>query len=87
MATAEGTAPRLCAFAGCTIDTDLYRVVGLQKQGFAAHAAVEAAQCHVQAKAEEVAVVEVAHAVVHPGWKGVEVNVYKDGGWGTRQRR
>lgn len=43
--------------------------VGLQEHRFAADAAVDAAQRHVGAEGEEVAVVEVAHAVVQPGWR------------------
>lgn len=46
----------------------LHGAVGLQKQVPAADAAVDAAQRHVEAEGEEVAVVEVAHAVVQPGW-------------------
>lgn len=49
----------------------LYSAVGLQKQFPAADAAVDAAQGHVQAEGEEVAVVEMAHTVVQPGWKHV----------------
>lgn len=46
--------------------------VGIQKQVLAADAAVDAAQGHVEAEAEEVAMVEMAHAVVQPGWEQVE---------------
>lgn len=57
----------------------LYGTVGLQEQVLAADAAVHAAQGHVQAEGEEVAVVEVAHAVVQPGWRQVQDNVYEVG--------
>lgn len=46
--------------------------VSLQKQVPAADAAVDAAEGHVEAEGEEVAMVEVAHAVVQPGWKRVQ---------------
>lgn len=55
----------------------LYSTVGLQKQVLAADAAVDAAQGHVQAEGEEVAVVEMAHTVVQPGWKHVQFNLNK----------
>lgn len=45
----------------------LYRVVGVQEQVPAADAAVDAAEGHVQAEWKEVAVVEVAYAIVQPG--------------------
>lgn len=46
--------------------------VGIQKQVLAADAAVDAAQGHVEAEAEEVAMVEMSHTVVQPGWEHVE---------------
>lgn len=46
----------------------LHCVVRLQKQVPAADAAVHAAQRHVEAEGEEVAMVEMAHTVVQPGW-------------------
>lgn len=49
-------------------NSHLYSAVRLQKQVPAADAAVDAAQSHVEAEGEEVAMVEVAHAVVQPGW-------------------
>lgn len=51
----------------------LYGVVSLQKQVPAADAAVDAAQGHVEAEGEEVTMVQVAHTVVQPGWKHVQV--------------
>lgn len=63
--------------------THLYSTVGLKKQVPAADAAVDAAQGHVQAEGEEVAVVEMAHAVVQPGWKHVQFNLYKVGNLNT----
>lgn len=44
--------------------------VGLQEHVSAADAAVDAAQSHVEAEGEEVAVVEMAHAVVEPSLGG-----------------
>lgn len=58
------------------IRSHLYGIVGLQKQVPAADAAVDAAQGHVQAEGEEVAMVEVAHTVVQPGWRHVQFNTY-----------
>lgn len=48
--------------------------VGIQEQVLAADAAVDAAQGHVEAEGEEVAMVEMSHTVVQPGWEHVEVN-------------
>lgn len=48
--------------------------VGVQKQVLAADAAVDAAQRHVEAEGEEVAMVEMSHTVVQPGWERVEFN-------------
>lgn len=45
----------------------LYSVVGVQKQVPAADAAVDTAHGHVDAEGEEVAMVEMAHAVIQPG--------------------
>lgn len=56
------------------IKRHLDRIVGVQKQVLAADAAVDAAERHEEAEGEEVAVVEVAHAVVQPGWTRVEFN-------------
>ena len=61
------------------MEPHLYSAVGLQKQFPAADAAVDAAQCHVQAEGEEVAVVEMAHTVVQPGWKHVQFDLCKAG--------
>lgn len=61
------------------IQPHLNNAVGLQKQVPAADAAVDAAQRHVQAEGEEVAVVEMAHTVVQPGWKHVQVNLCQVG--------
>ncbi len=58
-------------------DSHLYGTVRLQEQVLAADAAVDAAQSHVYAEREEVAVVEMAHAVVQPGWKHVQLNLCK----------
>lgn len=54
--------------------------VGLHKQVPAADAAVDAAQRHVEAEGVEVAMVEVAHAVVQPSWEQVQLNMCKVGG-------
>lgn len=48
--------------------------IGVQKQVLAADAAVDAAQGHVEAEGEEVAMVEMSHTVVQPGWEHVEFN-------------
>lgn len=61
------------------IHPHLYSTVGIQKQAPAADAAVDAAQRHVQAEGEEVAVVEMSHTVVQPGWKHVQVHLNKVG--------
>ena len=45
----------------------LDNAVCIQEQLLAAEAAVEAAQGHVEAEGEEVAMVEMAHTVVQPG--------------------
>lgn len=55
----------------------LYSSVSIQKQAPAADAAVDAAQSHVQAEGEEVAVVEMSNTVVQPGWKHVKLNFNK----------
>lgn len=57
----------------------LYLTVGIQEQVLAADAAVDAAQGHVEAEGEEVAVVEVSHTVVQPGWKRVKVEFKQRG--------
>lgn len=51
------------------VEPYLYSVVGVQKQVPAADAAVDTAHGHVDAEGEEVAMVEMAHAVIQPGWK------------------
>lgn len=51
------------------IEPYLYSVVGIQKQVPAADAAVDTAHGHVDAEGEEVAMVEMSHAVIQPGWK------------------
>lgn len=66
-------------FKGLMMKPHLYGAVGLQKQFPAADAAVDAAQGHIQAEGEEVAVVEMAHTVVQPGWKHVQFDLYKVG--------
>lgn len=53
----------------------LYGAVGIQEEVPAADAAVDAAQSHVEAEGEEVALVEVANAVVEPSWEHVELGV------------
>lgn len=50
----------------------LYGAVGIQEEVPAADAAVDAAQGHVEAEGEEVALIEVANAVVEPSWVQVE---------------
>ena len=57
----------------------LYGVVGVQEHVLAADAAVHAAQRREEAEGEEVAVVEVTHAVIQPGWKHAQGNVYTVG--------
>lgn len=47
-------------------DPHLYGAVGIQKEVPAADAAVDAAQGHVEAEGEEVALIEVANTVVEP---------------------
>lgn len=59
--------------------THLYGTVGLQEQVPAADAAVDAAQGHVQAEGEEVAMVEMTHAVIQPGWRHVQFKMCKTG--------
>lgn len=59
------------------VDPHLYGAVGIQKEVPAADAAVDAAQGHVEAEGEEVALIEVAHTVVEPSWKNVESNSIK----------
>lgn len=54
----------------------LHSVVGVQKHVPAADAAVQAAHGHVEAEGEEVAMVEMTHTVIQPGWKSAQVNVY-----------
>lgn len=44
----------------------LYGTVSIQEEVPAAEAAVDAAQGHVETEGEEVALIEVAHAVVEP---------------------
>lgn len=46
------------------IEPYLYSVVGIQKQVPAADAAVDTAHGHVDAEGEEVAMVEMSHAVI-----------------------
>lgn len=48
------------------MDPHLYGTVGIQKEVPAADAAVDAAQGHIEAEREEVALIEVANAVVEP---------------------
>lgn len=69
--------PRCDGAAWEFIHPHLYNTVGIQKQALAADAAVDAAQGHVQAEGEEVAVVEMSNTVVQPGWKHVQFNFIK----------
>ncbi len=57
-----------CFGLGRAGGTHLYGVVRVQKHVFGADAAVHAAHAHEHTETEEVALVEVTHTVIQPGW-------------------